>query len=134
MHVLPLKWTLVLEPLYPAGNKYLEKARWIVSGVFQEAELDYDPYDIYAQVATHEAIIILLTVAVAVDQDLIIKGGDVSSAYLYGDIDCEVYMEQPTDCTGVTEKRGFVWKLNKLIYELRQARHIWGSLLLRKLI
>lgn len=130
MNVLPFKWKFRLKPLDKFGNNHFEKSRCVVRGDFQQAELDNDPYGTYAPVASHEEISILFAVAAA--QGLIIEGGDVASAYLYGDIYCVFFMEQPTDSSGIPEKRGFVSKRNKSNYGLKQAGQIWGSLFIRK--
>lgn len=61
-------------------------------------------------------------------KDLIIEVVDVSNAYLYGDIDFPVYMEQATDSPGVPLHPGFVVELLKSIYGLKKAVFIWGFL------
>lgn len=53
----------------------------------------------------------------------------MGNSYLYGDIDFPVYMEQPTDSTGIPLYPGLVVQLLKSMYGLKQAGFIWGSLL-----
>jgi hypothetical protein len=47
---------------------------------------------------------------------------DIKSAYLYGPLEEEIYMEQPE---GYHVQPGKVWKLLKALYSLKQARHVW---------
>jgi hypothetical protein len=47
---------------------------------------------------------------------------DVKTAFLYGDIDHEIYVEQPHDMTDGTPR---VCKLKKALYGLKQAPCIW---------
>jgi hypothetical protein len=53
--------------------------------------------------------------------DLHLQQFDVSAAYLYGDIDGEVYMEPPPG----HEDGDSVWKLLKGLYGLKQAGRSW---------
>ena len=131
MVVVPYTWVFKLKTLDAAGTKFLEKSRCCICGNRQTPELDFDPHTVYAPVASHEAVRILL--AVAASNDLIVEGGDISNAYLYGDIDVTIYMEQPTDSSCQLEFPGMVCKLLKSIYGLKQAGHIWGSLLMQSL-
>jgi len=49
---------------------------------------------------------------------------DVKTAFLHGDLEEEIYMEQPE---GMTEpgKEDWVYKLNKTLYSLKQASWQW---------
>jgi Reverse transcriptase (RNA-dependent DNA polymerase) len=47
---------------------------------------------------------------------------DIKSAYLYGPLEEEIYMEQPE---GYHVQPGKVWKLLKALYILKQAGYIW---------
>jgi len=60
----------------------------------------------------------------AAREDWEIHQFDVTGAYLKGDLEEEIYMEVPkgVDLRG---KKGVVWKLEKLIYGLKQAGCQW---------
>jgi hypothetical protein len=60
--------------------------------------------------------------AIAASHDLEIEQMDVKTAFLYGDIDHEIYVEQPHHMTDGTPR---VCKLRKALYGLKQAPRIW---------
>ena len=65
-----------------------------------------------------------VVLGLAASLDLEIKQMDVKTALLYGDLDKEIYMEQPEGFT-VKEKEDYVCKLNKSLYGLKQAPRQW---------
>jgi hypothetical protein len=93
------------------------KARWVVKGFEQVKGLDYQ--QIFAAVVRADTFRTLLAIATLLDWD--ISNVDIDSAFLYGDIDKESYIELPegffaSDSCG---------KLLKSIYGLKQA-HVSG--------
>lgn len=64
--------------------------------------------------------------AVATENDMEIKQPDVNSAFLYGDLDEEIYLEQLEgfQVDGANEEK-LVCRLRKAIYELKQAKRVW---------
>jgi hypothetical protein len=51
--------------------------------------------------------------------DLKIKQMDIKTAFLYGDIDTKIYIEQPEGIVAIRELHK-VYKLNKALYSLKQ--------------
>ena len=48
---------------------------------------------------------------------------DIKTAFLYGDIDTEIYIEQPEGIRAIRELYK-VYKLNKVLYSLKQLLYI----------
>lgn len=90
MQVLQFTWAFKRKPLDHVGKKFLCKARRNIRGDYQNLSVNYDPHDIYAPVASHEATRLLL--ATSAKDNLILEGGDISNTYLYGLVDCEIYI------------------------------------------
>jgi len=65
-----------------------------------------------------------LLLAVAALEDLDIQSVDVKIAYLYGNLDEEIYMEQPEGFK-LPGKENKVWRLCKALYSLKQANLSW---------
>ena len=56
---------------------------------------------------------------------------DVKIAFLYSDVDTDIYIRQPI---GFDDNSGRVCKLNKALYSLKQSPRIWYRYLLNYLI
>ena len=49
---------------------------------------------------------------------------DIKTAFLYSNIDTEIYIEQPKGIKAIKELHK-VYKLNKVLYSLKQLLYIW---------
>ena len=58
---------------------------------------------------------------------------DIKFIFLYGNIDIELYIEQPKMFKELDYKT-WVYRLKKGLYGLKQARHIWNKILHNYLI
>ena len=95
-------------------DKY--KARLVIKGYKQNEGLDY--FDTFSPVMRINSIRMVL--AIAALRNLEVHQMDVTTAFLNGDLDEEIYMEQPEGfITSVQEKK--VCKLVKSLYGLKQA-------------
>ncbi len=110
----------------------MSKARCCARGDLQEQDIDFNPDTLYAPLASHESIRLIL--AFAASSSLTLEGGDLANAYLYGKLDIPVYMHQPTDYSQCEARPGMVCRLEKSIYGLKQAGNIWGSVMHSTLI
>ena len=63
-----------------------------------------------------------MLLGIAVQKDWEIRQVDVKTAYLYGDLDEDIYMEPPE---GYELEKGWVWHLKKAVYGLKQAGRQW---------
>ena len=113
--VLKGKW------VYKIKRDGVYKARWVVKGFEQVKGLDYQ--QIFAAVVRADTFRTLLAIATLLDWD--ISNIDIDSAFLYGEIDTEVYIELPE---GFYESH-ICGKLLKSIYGLKQAPRIWAQTL-----
>ena len=98
------------------------KARLVARGFSQIYGIDY--LDTYAPVVKLASIRILL--AIAAIFDLEIHQMDVVTAFLAGDLEEEIYMEQPEGFK-VDSKEDLVCRLRKSIYGLKQAPRVWNQ-------
>ena len=94
------------------------KARYVAKGFLQEYGVNY--YDTWAPTA-HFATVRLLFARAAIE-DLEVRHIDIKCAFLNGDLEEDVYLEQPPHLTDGTNR---VWKLKKAIYGLKQAGRQW---------
>ncbi|GKC21547.1 retrovirus-related pol polyprotein from transposon TNT 1-94 [Tanacetum coccineum] len=96
------------------------KARLVAQRYTQEEGIDYD--EVFAPVVRIEAIRLFL--AYASFKDFLVYQMDVKSAFLYGNIEEEVYVCQPPGF----EDPNFpdrVYKVEKALYGLHQALRAW---------
>lgn len=56
-----------------------------------------------------------------------LKGENITNAYLYGELDGPIIMEQPKDSLQITAKSVRFCKLHNSLYRTTQVGKIWGS-------
>jgi len=105
-----------------------KKAHLVAKGFSQVEGLDFD--EIFSPVVQFESVCTILVLAVL--EKWKIEGLDVKSAFLYGTLDEELYMEQPQGFKVLGNKHK-VLRLKKAIYGLKQAAHAWWHELDRSL-
>jgi len=98
------------------------KARLVAKGYTQQAGIDYT--EVFAPVARWDTI--RLTLSIAANCGWKVYQLDVKSAFLHGEIEEEVYVEQTKgfEVKGAEDK---VYKLKKALYGLKQAPRAWFS-------
>ncbi|GKE17223.1 putative ribonuclease H-like domain-containing protein, partial [Tanacetum coccineum] len=101
-------------------DKIINKARLVAHGYRQEEGIDYD--EVFDLVAKIEAIRIFLAFSSYIG--FIVYQMDVKSAFLYGTIDEEVYVSQPS---GFVDPK--LLKVVKALYGLHQAPRAWYATL-----
>ena len=100
------------------GKIIRHKARLVVRGFSQRQGIDYT--ETFAPVAKYTTIRALLALAAAADWE--IHQMDVKTAFLYGDLDEQVFMEVPE---GIDADGNTVCEVRKSLYGLKQAPRIW---------
>jgi len=96
------------------------KARLIAKGFTQKYGFDYEETFALVEKMPNARVILALSVA----QGWKFFQLDVKSAFLNGDLDVEIYMNQPERFV-VEGKESFMCKLKKSLYELKQASRGW---------
>ncbi|GJY81211.1 retrovirus-related pol polyprotein from transposon TNT 1-94 [Tanacetum coccineum] len=111
------------------GIEIKNKARLVAQGYIQKEGIDYD--EVFAPVARIEAIRLFL--AYVSFKDFVVYQMDVNSAFLYGKIEEEVYVCQPSgfEDPDFPDK---VYKVEKALYGLHQAPRAWYETLLTYLL
>jgi hypothetical protein len=101
-----------------------KKARLVAKGFSQIEGVDYD--EIFSPVVRFETV--RMMVALAALKNWHISGLDVKTAFLYGELEEELYMEQPEGFKAKGQERK-VMRLRRAIYGLKQAALAWWKAL-----
>jgi hypothetical protein len=101
-----------------------KKARLVAKGFSQVEGIDYDT--IFSPVVRFETV--WLMIALTALKNWHITSLDVKTAFLYGELDEELYMEQPEGFK-VKGQEGKVLRLKRAIYGLKQAALAWWKVL-----
>ncbi len=110
---IPVKWVFKVKH-DGKGNIERYKARLVAKGFLQQEGVDFT--EVFAPASKHVTFRALL--AVVDVEDLELHHLDVKTAFLYGELEEEIYIEQPP---GYEDgKRGVACKLIKALYGLRQ--------------
>lgn len=119
-NVIKSKW--VFKRKHDASGNFSKfKARLVARGFSQKQGIDYN--DTFSPVVRHSTMRILFSLAN--DLNLSIDHIDVACAFLNGNLNETIFMEQPIGFdNGDTSK---VCLLNKSIYGLKQAGKMWNS-------
>ncbi|CAB0002804.1 unnamed protein product, partial [Nesidiocoris tenuis] len=114
---LSMKWVYKIKET-EGDRRY--KARLVVRGCAQVPGLDFQ--ETYSPVVKYSSLRFLMSMAAVKDWD--IDHLDVKTAYLYGDLNEEIYVRPPAN---FSEPDGQVWRLKKAVYGLKQAGRCWNE-------
>jgi len=117
-NIVSNKWVLRVKR-NPDGSVERYKARLVARGFSQRQGVDYT--ETYAPVAS--LVIIRMLFALSVVRNWSTFGFDIKTAFLYGSLDTDIYMEQPRGFE--TDSR--VCKLKRSIYGLKQSPRMWNE-------
>eukprot|EP00253_Pinus_taeda_P023170 PITA_23170 len=102
------------------GGKQRYKARLVVNGFAQKKGIDFD--EIFSPVVKMTSIRTILSLVGV--EDLHLEQLDVKTTFLHGDLEEEIYMQQPQGYE-VKGKEKLVCRLKKSLYGLKQAPRQW---------
>jgi hypothetical protein len=88
------------------------KAHLVAEGYVQKQGIDYD--EMFSPVARYDTVRTLL--AVAASKNMKLKQFDVKTTFLYGELEEEVYLEQPE---GFDDGIGHLCRLKRSLYSLK---------------
>ncbi|KAD6453846.1 hypothetical protein E3N88_08552 [Mikania micrantha] len=116
-----VKWTYKTK-VGPNGEITRHKARLVAKGYSQIEGVDYT--ETFAPVARFETIRVVIAIAAYRGWEL--HQLDVKTAFLNGELNEEIYVQQPE---GFTERgrEELVYRLRKALYGLKQAPRAWYS-------
>jgi len=113
---IPVKWVYKLKKS-PTGVVERFKARLVAKGYKQREGIDFD--EVYAPVSKHSSLRAVLALAAAEDLELHVL--DIKTAFLNGELEETVYIDQPPGY----EQGSKVAHLRRALYGLRQAPRAW---------
>ena len=105
-----------------SGGVQRFKARLVAKGYTQRARIDYE--ETYSSVVRYDSLRTVLAIAAALDLE--ITQLDVKTAFLYGDLNEELYMSQPTGFIKKGEEK-LVCRLKRSLYGLKQSSRSCNS-------
>jgi hypothetical protein len=98
------------------------KARLVAKGYTQKQGIDYN--ETFAPVVKHDSLRILLSIVASLNLEMIQL--DVKTAFLYGVVNEELYLEQPEGFV-LAGREKKVCRLKKCLYGLKQAPRVWNQ-------
>ena len=98
------------------------KAHFIAKGFTQVFSIDYK--EIFSLIARFETLHLIISLTALHDWEL--EALDVKTAFLYGKLDKQIYMQQPKGYV-VKGKVTYVCRLQKSIYGLKQTALQWNK-------
>ena len=119
-NIVGSKWLFKVKDK-PSGEQ-VHKARMVAKGYSQVEGVDFD--ETFSPVIKYQSLRTLL--AIANEEDMHIHHMDVTTAFLYGELEEDVYMHQAEGQVKPGEEH-LVCKLQKSIYGLKQSPRCWNK-------
>ena len=126
-NVISCKWVFKRKLL--PNDQLIYKARLVARGFNPIQGIVYN--STYSPVVRYTTLRLLLALTVRKNYDIIHL--DVECAYLQGDLEEDIYMEQPKGF-GIKGHKDKVLKLNKAIYGLKQGGRAWNNKINKKFL
>lgn len=113
------KWVFKVKHKFNGEKEY--RARLVAKGFSQKYGENYD--EVFAPVVKQATFRSLL--AIASYRNMKVRHVDVKTAFLYGDLDTDIYLKQPEGFI-IPGKENYVCKLNRSLYGLKQSARCWN--------
>ncbi|KAG8500580.1 hypothetical protein CXB51_002706 [Gossypium anomalum] len=114
------KWVFKKKEGTPGVEEPRYKVRLVAKGYSQIPRVDFT--NMFSPVVKHSSIRALLGIVAM--HDLELEQLDVKTAFLYGELKKDIYMQQPEGFT-VSKKKDYVYLLKKSLYGLKQSPRQW---------
>jgi hypothetical protein len=114
------KWVFKRKEGISPNDEARYKARLVAKGYSQIPGIDFN--EVFSPVVKHSSIRTLLSIVAMHDYEL--EQLDVKTAFLHGEFEEDIYMEQPEGFI-IPGKENLVCKLNKSLYGLKQSPRQW---------
>jgi hypothetical protein len=121
-NVVGCKWVFKVKSPQQEGGECRYKARLVAKGYSQKHGIDY--HETFAPVIKYQSLRMLMSIAT--QRQMHIHQMDVRTAFLYGELEEDIYMELP-EGYGKEFKEGKALKLRKSLYGLKQSPRCWNS-------
>lgn len=119
-NVVKCKWVYKIKK-NASGDFKRFKARLVACGYSQKFGIDFN--ETFAPVVRHSTIRLLFAIGNQLDMDM--EHLDVTTAFLNGELDEQIFMEQPSGFNNQNSDK--VCLLKKSIYGLKQASRVWNQ-------
>lgn len=120
--IISCRWLYKVKPGIEGIEPERHKARLIARGFTQEEGIDYQ--EVFAPVVKHVSIRMLLSLVVNLDLEL--EQMDVKTAFLHGNLDEDIYMQEPEGYV-LKGKEHRVCLLKRSLYGLKQSPRQWNK-------
>ncbi|KAK1631604.1 hypothetical protein QYE76_005919 [Lolium multiflorum] len=118
--VVRCKWIFKRKKGLSPNEPPMFKARLVAKGFNQIPGIDYN--DVFSPVVKHSSICAFFGIVAM--HDLELEQLDVKTAFLHGELEEEIYMDQPEGFV-VPGKEDLVCKLKRSLYGLKQSPRQW---------
>ena len=118
---IPSKWVFKRK-LNADGSIERYKARLVIKGFFQRPGLDYNA--VFSPVVRASTVRLFFSIVASFDLEC--HAIDIKNAFIQGDLEEQIFMQQPA---GYDDNTGRACLLNKSLYGLKQAPRVWNKLL-----
>ena len=118
-NIVTCKWVFIIK-YHPDGTIARHKARLVARGFTQAYDIDYT--ETFSPVVRLNSVRVLLSLAI--NQAWSLHQLDVSNAFLYGDLEEQVFMKKPPGYVAQGESSKVCF-LRRAIYRLKQSPRAW---------